>query len=358
MEKHKFTAKIFLYNVFGFLFRFPLSLYLLRKVFIREFGGVNSIAVHITGKCNLNCVYCNQHNQKSPDMDFEKFCMLADEAKKNGIREITLAGGEPFVHPQIFEMLNYCKSKNMKVSIYTNGTLIGEDAAARLAMIKGLSLVFKFDSPFSYEEHVGSDVYKKVSGTITLCTSNGIKSVARINVTKKNIKYLSDIIKKSFELGAEPVIERHMPLKRDSLNKNLELNSMEWQEALKAYYEHYARHIKVSAKSFLTYKNNQARLLGYKCFGFNSTLVIRANGDVVPCGLALDELSVGNITKKPLSAILDKYYKQREIWRKIPKECESCNEAETCRGDCKAYTYLKLKRFDRKDPLCRNAAMP
>ncbi|MDP2907271.1 MAG: radical SAM protein [Nanoarchaeota archaeon] len=353
MEKHKLKAKIFLYNTFGFLFRFPLSLYLLRKVFIKEFGGVNSIAFHITGKCNLDCIYCNQRNPKDNDMGFQEFCRLVDEAKKTGIREITLAGGEPFVHSQIFEMLNYCKSKNMKVSIYTNGTLIGEDTATRLAMIKGLSLVFKFDSPFSYEGHVGSDVYKKVSDTITLCTSKGIKSVARINVTKKNIKHLSDIIKKSFELGAAPVIERHMPLKNDAINQKLELNADEWQEALKTYYEHYAGHIKVSAKSFLTYKKNQARLLGYKCFGFNSTLVIRANGDVVPCGLALDELSVGNINREPLSATLKKYYKQREEWRKIPEECKSCNEAETCRGGCKAYTYLKLKCFDKKDPLCK-----
>lgn len=354
MSHSTLRTKVYLYTALSFLLKFSLPAYLLRKVFIKNFGKVGSIAVHITQKCNLNCVYCNQHNQKIPDMDFEKFCRLADEAKKNGIREITLAGGEPFVHPQIFEMLNYCKSKNMKVCIYTNGTLIGEDTATRLAMIKGLSLVFKLDSPFSYEEHVGSDVYKKVSGTITLCTSKDIKSVARINVTKKNIKHLRGIIKKSFELGAEPVIERHMPLKQDAQNRKLELNTKEWQKALKEYYECRAKHLGVSTKSFQAYKNNQAKIVGYKCFGFNSTIVIRANGDAVPCGLALDELSVGNINKQPLSSILKEYYNQREIWRKIPKECKNCSQAEICRGGCKAYTYLKLKRFDKKDPLCKS----
>lgn len=353
MEKYKLKAKIFLYKAFDFLLNSPPLLYMLRKTFVRNSGRINSIAVHITGKCNLNCVYCNQRNQKDKGMGFQKFYRLIDDAKSNGISDVTLAGGEPFVHPQIFEMLNYCKSKNMKVSVYTNGTLIGKDIITWLAMIKGLSLVFKFDSPFSYEEHVGSDVYKKVSSTIMLCTSNGIKSIARINVTKKNIKHLPNIINDTFKLGAEPVIERYMPLKHDATNRKLELNAEEWQEALQTYYKCCAKNLEVSAKTFWGYKNNQAKLLGYNCYGFNSTLIIRPNGSAVPCGLALDELSVGNINKEPLSVILKRYYKQREIWRKIPKECESCDEAETCRGGCKAYTYLKLKCFDKKDPLCK-----
>ncbi len=345
-------TKIRLYNNFGFPLRFPPALYFLRMVFVKNFGRLNSVAVHITEKCNLNCVYCNQRNPKGKDVRFQEFCRIVDEACTNSIREITLTGGEPFIHPDIFKMIEYCRIKNLQPSVYTNGAIISKLDINHLKDINGLRLVFKFDSPLSYKTHVGSGIYKKVFETIKACTSNKIKVIARINVTKKNIKHLSDIIKNSFELDAEPVIERHMPLINNTFNKRLELNAGEWQEALNVYYECYARHIKVSTKSFLTYKNNQARLLGYKCFGFNSTLVIRANGDVVPCGLALNELSVGNINREPLSAILKKYYKKREEWRKIPDGCKSCKESEICRGGCKAYTYLKFKCFDKKDPLC------
>lgn len=140
MVKHKFTAKIFLYDVFGFLFRFPLSLYLLRKVSIRELGGVNSIAVHITGKCNLDCVYCNQHNPQGKDASFQEFFKVVDESGINGIKEVMLAGGEPFVHPDIFRMLDYCQSKGLKPSVYTNGAPIIKADMYELKLIKGLAL--------------------------------------------------------------------------------------------------------------------------------------------------------------------------------------------------------------------------
>lgn len=348
-------TKIYLYTILGFLLNFPIALYVLRKVFIKDFGRVNSLAIHITEKCNLNCIYCNQHNFKGRDMNFQKFCMLVDDAKANGISEVTLSGGEPFVHPDIFRMLDYCQIKGLKPLIYTNGTQISKARVARLRTAKGLCLIFKFDSPFSYAKHVSSDIYKKVSNAIMLCTTNGIRTLARINITNKNMNYLQHIFKDAFKLGAEPVIERHMPLKQDVQNKKLELNTKEWQNALKEYYECCAKHIGINTKTFQSYKNNQAKLMGYKCFGFNSTIVIHANGDAFPCGLAPNELSVGNINKQPLSAILKEYYKQRGIWRKIPAGCKKCSQAEICRGGCKAYTYLKLKRFDKKDPLCNGS---
>lgn len=344
--------KIFLYITFGSLLRFPPALYMLRRAFVSNPGKVSSIAFHITGRCNLKCVYCNQRSPKSRDLSLGKFCRLIDDAKANGISEVTLTGGEPFIHPEIFSMLNFCQCNRLKPLIYTNGTLIGESIVSKLKVIKGLCLIFKFDSSKSYKRHVGGNVYHKVCEAIRLCTANKIKVIARINVTGKNKKFLSNIINDAFVLGAEPVIERHMPLKHDATNRKLELNAEEWQEVLQTYYKCCAKNLGVSTKIFWNYKNNQARLLGYKCYGFNSTIVVRMDGKVVPCGLAPDELSIGNINSEPLLAILEKYYKQREIWNSIPEECEGCKEAETCGGGCKAYTYLKLKRFDKKDPLC------
>jgi len=346
--------KMLLYNHLGFLTRNRTMRQILRKVFIKNFGCVDSLAVHINSKCNLSCVYCSEQNRQGKEINLNEFYRLVDEAKISGITQITLAGGEPFLHKDIFNMLSYCQSKGLKSSVYTNGTLIGGAEVKNLQRIKGLKLVFKFDSPLSYKEHVGSDIYKEVTDTIQVCTGKGIISVARVNVTKKNLKHLSAILNNVFDLGAEPVIERHVPLKNDGMNKQLELSPEEWQAARKAYNKCCANHLSQSIKEFEAYKSNQARLLGYKCFGFNSTIVIRPNGNAVPCGLAPDELSVGNINKEPLSAVLKRYYEQRKVWNKIPEECRKCKNADTCRGGCKAYAYIKLRCFDKKDPLCKN----
>lgn len=350
--KQSVKTKIFMYNAFGFLLKFPPTLYLLRRFFIKNFGRVNSLSVHITEKCNLNCVYCSLSNQRGKDIHFEKFCKLVDEAKEKNIGEIILVGGEPFLHHDLIKMVDYCKDRSFKIAIYTNGTLIDSSLIDYLKNINNLRLVFKFDSPMSYEEHTGNDIYKKVFKTINLCTAAGIRSVARINVTKRNTRYLKNIIDKALIAGVEPVIERHIPLKQDDLNEKLELSVTEWGEAINVYNKCYASFLGVSTEKFSAYKDSQARLIGDKCYGFFSSIVVRINGEVLPCGLAPDELSIGNINSEPLHVLLGKYYKKREIWKKIPSECSNCKEAEICKGGCKAYTYLKLKCFDKKDPLC------
>lgn len=352
----RIKTKIFLYNRFGFFLSFSPFLCLLRRVFIKKFNKVSTLVISVTEKCNLNCTYCNYKNQKGKSIGLKKFKKIVNEANENGIKEIVLIGGEPFTHENIFEMLYYCQRKKLKPSVYTNGTLINPFNVHKLKKIRMLSLVFKFDSPFSYKKHVGSNLYSQVAKTMQLCKQGGIHVIANITVTNNNVHILKETLDKAFELGAEPRIERHIPLKDNSTNNKLELSATNWQNSLKTFCSCYAEHLGVNPKRFLTYVIWKAKLYGYNqymCKGFYTSITIRTNGRAVPCGLAPDELSVGNINKEPLSAILEKYYQQRKIWRTIPLECEACEEAEICRGGCKAYTYLKLKRFDKKDPLCK-----
>jgi len=45
---------------------------------------------------------------------------------------VMLSGGEPLVHPDLFEMVEYAKRKNLPVQIFTNGTLAKPQVADRL----------------------------------------------------------------------------------------------------------------------------------------------------------------------------------------------------------------------------------
>ena len=42
-------------------------------------------------------------------------------ALEGGIGELSLSGGEPFLHPDLFEMVEYAKSFNIKTVIFTSG---------------------------------------------------------------------------------------------------------------------------------------------------------------------------------------------------------------------------------------------
>ena len=40
---------------------------------------------------------------------------------QGGIEELSLSGGEPFLHPDLFEMVKFCKSKGIRTVIFTSG---------------------------------------------------------------------------------------------------------------------------------------------------------------------------------------------------------------------------------------------
>jgi len=58
-------------------------------------------------------------------MDFSLFRKIIDDASAHRIHRVFLyLHGEPFLHPQIVEMIEYIKSKRMAVTLTTNGMLL------------------------------------------------------------------------------------------------------------------------------------------------------------------------------------------------------------------------------------------
>lgn len=78
-----------------------------------------------TSRCNLNCKMCFRDECPYPegDMALEKFKQIIGGYPK--LRHVHLTGfGEPFLCPDIFQMIDYAKKCNIEVEITTNGTLL------------------------------------------------------------------------------------------------------------------------------------------------------------------------------------------------------------------------------------------
>lgn len=41
--------------------------------------------------------------------------------KQGGIEELSISGGEPFLHPDLFDMVKFCKNKGIRTVIFTSG---------------------------------------------------------------------------------------------------------------------------------------------------------------------------------------------------------------------------------------------
>ena len=102
------------------------------------------IALDMTRRCNNVCLgcffHCVQPREPSPgdhsitDLPLELAQRLALDLARLHTPEVILAGeGEPLLHPRFFEIVTCFKKAGLTVRAFTNGSLIDEAMAQRLA---------------------------------------------------------------------------------------------------------------------------------------------------------------------------------------------------------------------------------
>lgn len=74
-------------------------------------------------KCNLSCKYCNEYDKTSEPVPLEMLKARAKKIKELGAFSICLTGGEPTMHPDLLELIRYCRYdlKFVKTVMITNG---------------------------------------------------------------------------------------------------------------------------------------------------------------------------------------------------------------------------------------------
>ena len=85
---------------------------------------VKDLCFEIIEKCLNNCMFCssNSNCNKNRIIRFEDFKRTIDYfMTKGGIEELSLSGGEPFLHPELLKIVDYSKSLGIRTVIFTSG---------------------------------------------------------------------------------------------------------------------------------------------------------------------------------------------------------------------------------------------
>ena len=93
-------------------------------------------AFELTSRCNLSCRMCYiRHAPGDPtkELPASTWLDLARQAVANGMVFLLLTGGEVFLRRDFFEIYEPLTRMGLVLALFTNGTLITPDIAARLA---------------------------------------------------------------------------------------------------------------------------------------------------------------------------------------------------------------------------------
>jgi MoaA/NifB/PqqE/SkfB family radical SAM enzyme len=119
----------------------------------RQFDGILSgkllppigAVIDLTDRCNLGCIWCNSQGFRSQNiLKTEHVKKIVNELADWGVKSVCYAGGgEPSLHPDFAEIIEYSAEKGLQVGISTNGTQLTQEqisAIAHYARFCGLSV--------------------------------------------------------------------------------------------------------------------------------------------------------------------------------------------------------------------------
>lgn len=96
----------------------------------------------ITGKCNLDCFYCHNEGQAKEDsfVKLQDLQAIADalSSKSVTVGEVTISGGEPFLHPRLDDIVAMAATFCHRVTMVSNGLMAQQPARLASLTNKGL----------------------------------------------------------------------------------------------------------------------------------------------------------------------------------------------------------------------------
>jgi len=161
----------------------------------------SKVYLELTRRCNLNCVYCyNKSTQKYlQELNVEQIYNLLSELSKSGTFEIRLTGGEPSLHKNFEEIVNYAELLGFFLSVSSSG-VINSKAIEILQKDSIRIIIIGLDGPKEYNDlKRGKGTFDKVIDTVNKLKDKTIKF--NCVICKENIKHLDYVAELSDKIG-------------------------------------------------------------------------------------------------------------------------------------------------------------
>ncbi|MBT7706388.1 radical SAM protein [archaeon] len=312
---------------------------------------IDELAITPTMKCSLNCVMCHQKEIKHwPNMEYEDFKKLLFNLKKEGVKKISLVGGEIFVHPEMWKFIKLMEKMKFQYDLSSN--LFFVPNMSRLRQLSGLEMVTtSIDGDEAVHDKIRNvpGAYKKTVQNIKILKSWGIKIDVACVAQKANLHMLrnivSDICKlkvKSITLLFENTLTNPQKLANKGLIKkitgedsNILVSSIEnplgtmseddfkyivkLTPSLIKLAKHHGANLHLATQFiYPELLNQKCSLKNYTCGIFKGYNMIAYNKGELPfCGFITLEKDFDLLSNKPLSVANSKeYIKLRRAFKK------------------------------------------
>lgn len=300
-------------------------------------------------RCNANCHFCSERLEYYSKATRNKLTLsnwkeVINDSIVLGVASISLSGGEPTLYGDLFSLIEYCKERNLEVHLKTNGYLINNDFAKRLAKSNVDSCTI---SLYSFDPNIHDEIknlkgsHKKAVDAIRFLRNYHVSTNAQVVLTEhilnKFDEYLGWVIglgidtlfisylegsctEKPNEEAIKFFINNIMPKAKDILgSKQTSVDLLESLSKLDVMYNFNNISVKEMARGIYN-KDMEG------CGRNHSLAIILENGDIHPCNAVeyFHKPIVGNINNQSLL----KAWSSSKEWEMVKKNgldwCQKC----------------------------------
>lgn len=329
-----------------------------------ETSKLQMIYFSITTHCNMACAYCYIGDERRRPDEIMKYQDAVTILKKikdfNPHARMAITGGEPFLHPELFEILDALEEFELKFSISTNAILIEENVAKRLKKYRNLLFVQTSLDGITQETHAitrGNTFHSAMKGIKHLMNEKISFAIAP-TIHEGNLHEIYDIAHLAYSNGGafSPNHLRRLPQSLHIQNIHLKTESLR-----KSIIDTFEKVNKEFDINYPVYKvpDDEVPVLPegrckYVCGNASYNVDVNWNGDVYPCHLLREkEFILGNFLTDSVEDIIKRgeNSKTRVKSHQIPK-CSKCPFVSTCAGGCRASAFYTQGTLAAEDEFC------
>jgi Fe-coproporphyrin III synthase len=175
-------------------------------------------------RCNCRCVMCDiWKDTKSSSLSLSDLARLLDDFEKLSVQWVVLSGGEPLIHPHLFEFCSSVRERGIRVTILSTGILLERHAQRIVDTID--DLIVSLDGPPAIHDHI-----RRVPGAFN-SLARGVRAIqslrsafpisVRSTVQRENFRHLNETAKAAKALDLQSISFLATDLSSTAFNRPL-----------------------------------------------------------------------------------------------------------------------------------------
>ena len=317
-----------------------------------------NVTWEITHRCNLSCGHClaaDTMNKCNLDMSLSQCKDFINDLSRIKVFQINFGGGEPFLREDMLEILEYCHQMGIVTCLSTNGTLVDDSLAQRLAQMEQLYIQVSIDGATAETNDIirgKGNFQRAIKGIENLNKYKFPNLSLNTVVTRINFKDIYEIYRMGKFYNAKTRLSRFRP---SGAAKRVWKKYQLTQEQILELSQYLSRYKDVlTGDSFFSITADDRKDLGLNmCGAAKMTCSVTPDGNVYPCAFLQEpDFYAGNVMEQSLGniwhqSIVFNSFRDLEV-----KSCEACSRFDICHGGCPAVAYFLRKELNCSDPEC------